>query len=148
MMGADEAMWEFFIVEGDKGSGDGNGDGKSVVRYIGEVDLEEVEGSVVYELWQQLGMEEEQVCEVSYTLSLEEDMTCAECLLAWDMVLGDAEVEGEGCDELSGLEGTTLSFGHVEPDQLYVDKNGEWFASSGESAVDGAMWRFEGELAQ
>ena len=74
----------------------------------------------------------------------EANTSCTECSLAFDMRVGDAEAGDDECGVSSSFAGALLQAGHVEPDDLWINKEGgDWYLDTGgTSAIEDGNWTF------
>jgi len=125
--------------------GEGKDDFSGTLTFAGE--LNTADGSGAYRYTFVNDDDGEALCDVSYAIvGAVSDDSCADCTFAFSMPLSSPNVVvgGETCDGMDLMDGKSILFGHQEPDVLFLEKTGSWYAAKdeSESQTNGDDWTF------
>jgi hypothetical protein len=138
-------VWIFYIGVDDELQTPPNGMMQTGLHILGEVDTSVGLGTYII---RSVDNDGQTACELSYPVTrTEANETCAQCTVAYDLSLGNVEtvISGSDCALFDALSGLTQSYGHTDPNALYINKDGQWNAF-GFSEMDGDVWRFTMDL--
>jgi hypothetical protein len=141
-------LWTFSLSIGGDGDGKDPGmtqSGTAVQTWSGTLNTKTGEGNYSYVISDDGG--KTLTCDLSFKIaSATLNETCLECLFAWNMPLGEAEIGSAGkCGDQANAGGTAVMLGHKAPNELFFGKQGSWYSLAkldGESKVDGDEWTF------
>ena len=123
------------------------GNGKTLYRHGGQLNTTTQSGEYILEAVNEGTVD----CMIVFDLtSATEDTSCpsTQCDFAWAIELGTktTSIAGSTCAFFGDDTGDMLLYGHREPSQLVIEKQGAW-TDFGNSKVTGDVWEFDFEYS-
>jgi len=112
-------------------------------RLLGRLDSNTGVGTINVQTYQS----DDQIdCDASFVVSAPTQLdSCVACVFAWQFTAGEATliVNNDGCESFAtGVVGKVYGFGHGEQNDLYFNKDAEWFVLNQSSQLEGTTWTF------